>query len=125
MTTRELIYALRSRINPLYADQMGTESYERRICAVALEVQADQLDEARDKLATWMMHRDYPTGHGDTIDQLLEELSNELDKVRKPIAWRYTDAFGTHFTDDRREVFNVPGVETWTALYGEERRGNT
>ena len=89
MTTRELIAELRSRINPLYAAQMGTESYERRLCVEALEAQADRLE------------------------------------ALKPIAWRYTDAFGTHFTDDRREVFNVPGVETWTALYGEERHGNT
>jgi hypothetical protein len=78
MTTRELIAELRSRINPLYADQRGT------------------------------------------IDQLLAELTTELDKVRKPIAWRYTDSWGTHFTEDHRDVYDSPGVETWTALYGDE-----
>lgn len=37
MTPRDLIDALRSLINPAYAAQIGTESYERRICAEALE----------------------------------------------------------------------------------------
>ena len=37
MTPTELIDELRSRINPAYATQIGTESYERRICAEALE----------------------------------------------------------------------------------------
>ena len=32
-----LAYDLRQRINPLYADQRGTESYERRECAEAIE----------------------------------------------------------------------------------------
>lgn len=38
----DLIADLRSRINPIYAAQLGTESYERRICAEALEAQADE-----------------------------------------------------------------------------------
>jgi len=37
MTPTELIAGLRSRINPVYAEQIGTESYERRQCAEALE----------------------------------------------------------------------------------------
>ncbi len=37
MTPSELAADLRSRINPIYAAQLGTESYERRICAEALE----------------------------------------------------------------------------------------
>lgn len=44
MTPRELISDLRSRINPAYAHCLGTESYERRICADALESQADRLE---------------------------------------------------------------------------------
>ena len=34
---------LRSRINPAYADTIGTESYERKICADALEEQRNQI----------------------------------------------------------------------------------
>ena len=37
MTPRDLIDDLRSRINPAYAAQIGTESYERQLCAEALE----------------------------------------------------------------------------------------
>jgi len=34
---QDLIDDLRSRINPAYAAQLGTESYERRLCAEALD----------------------------------------------------------------------------------------
>lgn len=44
MTPRELATELRSRINPEYAAQIGTESYERRLCAEALEAQADEIE---------------------------------------------------------------------------------
>ena len=33
---------LRSRINPLYASQIGTESYERRVCAEEIERLEDE-----------------------------------------------------------------------------------
>ena len=74
----------------------------------------------REKLAAWMRKHDYPTGHGDTIEDLLTELSTELDKARGAIAWRYTDAFGTHFTEDIRDVYDNPNVESWIALFGAE-----
>ena len=48
MTPRDLIDELRSRINPAYAAQIGTESWERRLCAEALEAQADELERLRD-----------------------------------------------------------------------------
>lgn len=47
MTPRDLIADLRSRINPAYAAQRGTESYERRLCAEALEAQADEIARLR------------------------------------------------------------------------------
>ena len=37
MTPAELAADLRTRINPVYAAQLGTESYERRLCAEAIE----------------------------------------------------------------------------------------
>lgn len=37
MTPADLAADLRARINPLYATQPGTESYERRLCAEAIE----------------------------------------------------------------------------------------
>jgi len=44
MNIPELIADLRSRINPAYANQRGTESYERRLCAEALEAQAAEIE---------------------------------------------------------------------------------
>ena len=51
MTPRDLIDDLRSRINPAYACQVGTESYERRLCAEALEAQADEIERLREYVA--------------------------------------------------------------------------
>ena len=40
----------------------------------------------REKVAAWMMERNYATGHGDTIEDLLKELAwqidEDLDKAR-------------------------------------------
>lgn len=53
MTPRDLIDDLRSRINPAYAAQLGTESYERRLCTEALEAQADEIEKARRTAEYW------------------------------------------------------------------------
>lgn len=37
MNIEQLIADLRSRVNPQYYDQIGTESYERNQCVLALE----------------------------------------------------------------------------------------
>ena len=37
---KALVYDLRQRINPAYADQRGTESYERKECADMKAVEA-------------------------------------------------------------------------------------
>ncbi len=37
MTVPDLLADLKSRINPAYAHQLGTESYERRLCVEAME----------------------------------------------------------------------------------------
>lgn len=50
MTPQDLIDLLRRRVNPVYAHQRGTESYERRLCAEALEAQANEIDSLREKL---------------------------------------------------------------------------
>lgn len=50
MTTQDLIHDIRSRINPAYACQPGTESYERRLCAEALEAQAAEIERLRGAL---------------------------------------------------------------------------
>lgn len=45
MTPNDLIADLRSRINPTYAATLGTESYERRLCAEAIEHLLAERDE--------------------------------------------------------------------------------
>lgn len=45
MTPSDLIDDLKSRINPAYANQIGTESYERRLCVEALEALVVERDE--------------------------------------------------------------------------------
>ena len=52
MTPTDLIADLRSRINPAYAHQIGTESHERRLCVEALE-------ELFDEIARLRTQRDY------------------------------------------------------------------
>lgn len=47
MTPQDLIDDLRSRINTAYAEQVGTESWERRLCVEALEAQADEIERLR------------------------------------------------------------------------------
>lgn len=34
-----------------------------------------------------------------------------------PVAWEFTDAFGTHYTDDQRDWMDTPGIESVTCLY--------
>lgn len=51
MSIDDLIDDLRSRINPAYADVLGTESYERRLCVEALEAQQAEIDRLREYIA--------------------------------------------------------------------------
>jgi len=37
MSINDFVIDLRSRINPVYSEQTGTESYERRLCAEVIE----------------------------------------------------------------------------------------
>lgn len=47
MNTEQLIADLRSRVNPQYYDQIGTESYERHQCVMALESLLARIDVLR------------------------------------------------------------------------------
>ena len=38
-------------------------------------------NEEREKLAKWMLERGYTTGHGDTTEDLLKELGDQLRKA--------------------------------------------
>jgi hypothetical protein len=51
MKPEDLIDDLRSRINPVYAAQLGTESYERRVCAEVIEQLVQERDAAYERAA--------------------------------------------------------------------------
>jgi len=34
-----------------------------------------------------------------------------------PTAYRYTDSFGTYYTDDISTILDTPGIEDWMPLY--------
>ena len=40
----------------------------------------------REKVAAWMMARGYATGHGDTIEDLLQELEWQIAEKQEPVA---------------------------------------
>ena len=69
MTRDELIADLRERINPAYADQRGTESYERKQCADALEAADKRIAEERE-----------------TYDRMLEEGAEKLHEAERRLA---------------------------------------
>lgn len=52
--------------------------------AAIIEASQEAIDQARkeerEKVAKWMMDRAYATGHGDSIEDLLEELQWQLDE---------------------------------------------
>jgi hypothetical protein len=54
-------------------DDMICEWLDELRCFAAL-VRADE----RNKVAAWMIAQGYATGHGDTMEQLLEELEREI-----------------------------------------------
>jgi aminopeptidase N len=45
-------------------------------------------DEAREKVAAWMIAHSFATGHGDTIDDLLAELSGHIKSERDELKAR-------------------------------------
>ena len=59
MTVNDLIDDLRSRINPAYAATLGTESYERRMCAEALEALLLVQETLGDEVVRLRTQRDY------------------------------------------------------------------
>lgn len=41
--------------------------------------------------------------------------------MSKPLAWMYTDRWGTHFTEDKREILDGIGIEEFTPLGDNQR----
>ena len=45
----------------------------------------------KERLAIWMLQNDFATGHGDTIDDLLDELAWQVQELRDQL-WSYRKA---------------------------------
>lgn len=74
MTTTELAADLRIRINTQYAAQIGTESYERRLCAEAIEgliVENNRLREALKQATKW-------SGKGSQVEVIARAALGEM-----------------------------------------------
>ena len=78
MNIEQLIADLRSRVNPQYYDQVGTESYERHQCVMALESLLARIDvlrienEAMRDAMRKIMSDSYIKGTQDNFDALVE-----------------------------------------------------
>ena len=53
----------------------------------------------------------------DEIERLTAENAALKAAQSEPVAWVFTDAWGTHYTDDKREWFDAVGIESVTPLY--------
>jgi hypothetical protein len=56
---------------------------------------------------------------GDTAREVASELLEALSQleVQKPVAFSYTDAYGTHYTEDQNVILDSYGIESWQPLY--------
>ena len=60
-------------------------TFENRAAAYAAALMAER-DEAREKVAQFMLRNSLATGHGDTIDDLLGELEAQVTAIRRGTA---------------------------------------
>ena len=75
---------------------------------------AEQKQRAEQIVSQWGHTSAGTMGHawaGRSAVALLQELIDE------PVAWAYSDNFGTHVTSDKSEFWGVPGIESFTELY--------
>jgi Cdc6-like AAA superfamily ATPase len=74
-----------------FAVLVGTQEREEclKLCRRMIEI---AIADEREKVADWMIHRGYATGHGDTIQDLLKELNWQAkERERKACAKVVTD----------------------------------
>jgi hypothetical protein len=50
----------------------------------------------REKLAAWMMSQGYATGHGDSIEKLLEELEWQIEEREREACAKVCDVLAVH-----------------------------
>ena len=76
MNIEKLIHDLRARINPQYYDQIGTESYERNQCVMALEYLREENERQRFDILAMNQSLD-----------LLREENERLRAVERAAQW--------------------------------------
>ena len=69
------------------AEQELRDSFDRQALegfafAAQLSGHNVQLVEPRERLATWMIANGFATGHGDTMEDLLRELTWQIEELR-------------------------------------------
>ncbi len=103
MNYKDLAADLRGRINPAYAPQSGTESYERRLCAEAIEAQADEIKRLQRTVDLKVA----------TLQQVQADRDCLRDFVRDLL---HPEAYGHTVTaevrDAARRVLGIPTSET-------------
>jgi hypothetical protein len=71
---------------------LGWTCWEGQLEAFAALVAAAE----REKVAAWMMARGYATGHGDTIEELLQELDWQIREQEREACATVCEGLGVH-----------------------------
>ena len=87
----------------VYGDKRTVEILERLVTLV----RADE----RNKLAAWMIAQGYATGHGDTMEGLLEELRWQVREACARVADKYAEGPERNFSENIADEIRTRGTE--------------
>jgi hypothetical protein len=69
-----------------------------------------RVEDARHEVANWMIGEDYVTGHGDTLDDLMQELVTQAQQAVLSVSASWTDKHAAVTEDELTEIMD----ETWS-----------